>query len=79
MKCALLFAILACLAAGARSASAAEPPSFSGVYPSLAVTNGHGNESGIGAVMPWADRLWFVTYVAHKSPKRQRHRPVRCG
>jgi hypothetical protein len=65
MKCALIFAILACLAAGARAASAAEPPSFSGVYPGLAVTNGHGNESGIGAVMPWADRLWFVTYPAH--------------
>ncbi|MBN2449732.1 MAG: hypothetical protein JXR77_05045 [Lentisphaeria bacterium] len=24
-------------------------------------------ETGIGALMPWADRLWFVTYVAHKA------------
>jgi hypothetical protein len=23
-------------------------------------------EAGIGALLPWADRLWFVSYVAHK-------------
>ena len=22
--------------------------------------------TGIGGLMPWANRLWFVTYVAHK-------------
>lgn len=41
----------------------------SGVFPHLAVKAGHlpvRTETGIGALMPWADRLWFVTYVAHK-------------
>lgn len=41
---------------------------FSGVVPSLSV---HADvlpvrtECGIGALMPWAGRLWFITYVAH--------------
>jgi hypothetical protein len=45
-------------------------PSISGVLPHLAVKAGHTpkrTETGIGALMPWADRLWFVTYVAHKA------------
>lgn len=50
-----------------------EGPAFSisGVVPRLAVKARHlprRTETGIGALMPWADRLWFVTYVAHKSP-----------
>ena len=43
---------------------------ISGVFPHLAVKAGHfpaRTETGIGALMPWAERLWFVTYVAHKS------------
>lgn len=36
----------------------------SGVYPRLAVFN-DGGECGIGAVVPWAGRLWFVTYSEH--------------
>lgn len=50
-----------------------EPPttslSFSGVLPRLAVSaelHGPRSESGIGALMPWGGRLWFVTYVSHK-------------
>ena len=42
---------------------------LSGVMPHLAVRAAHHparSETGIGALMPWADRLWFVTYVAHK-------------
>lgn len=39
-------------------------PSFSGVYPHLAMYNSE-PESGIGAVVPWADRLWAVTYGPH--------------
>jgi len=68
-------AALACYALLALAARAQEPataggsPSgratFSGVYPHLAVTNGGGNETGIGAVVPWAGKLWFVTYPAH--------------
>lgn len=43
--------------------------SISGVVPRLAVKAEHipRSETGIGALMPWADRLWFVTYVAHKA------------
>ena len=40
------------------------PVRISGVYPHLAVTNAH-SEVGIGAVVPWADRLWAVTYGPH--------------
>ncbi len=42
----------------------------SGVFPSLTMTANHypRTEAGIGALMPWANRLWAVTYVAHKSP-----------
>jgi hypothetical protein len=53
------------LAAPASAAAAAEPPFYSGVYPHLAVSNYGGNESAVGAVVPWADRLWFLTYPAH--------------
>jgi len=38
---------------------------ISGIYPHLAVFSTDG-EIGIGAVMPWADRLWFVTYPPHQ-------------
>ena len=44
---------------------AAAQPCFSGVYPHLAVTNGGKDEAGIGALVPWADRLWLLTYPAH--------------
>ena len=40
------------------------PPSFGGRYPHLAVSNSSG-ECGIGAVVPWAGRLWLVTYAPH--------------
>jgi len=44
---------------------AAEPPSISGIYPHLAMFNEE-NECGTGAVVPWADRLWVITYAPHK-------------
>ena len=37
---------------------------ISGIYPHLAVFNPYG-ECGIGAVAPWADKLWFITYPPH--------------
>jgi len=47
------------------SSSAAEPPrSVSGIYPHLAFFNDEG-ECGTGAVVPWAGRLWVVTYGPH--------------
>jgi hypothetical protein len=42
-------------------------PSFSGIYPHLSFFNNE-NECGTGAVVPFADRLWAVTYAPH-SPK----------
>ncbi len=39
-------------------------PQFSGIYPHLAYYNDEG-ECGTGAVVPWADRLWVVTYGPH--------------
>jgi hypothetical protein len=44
------------------------PLHIGGVVPSLAVTAGHlpqRTEAGIGALMPWADRLWALSYVSH--------------
>ncbi|MCM8816284.1 MAG: hypothetical protein NC913_02075 [Candidatus Omnitrophica bacterium] len=42
---------------------------INGVFPHLGVKAGHlpaRTETGIGALMPWAEKLWFITYVAHK-------------
>jgi hypothetical protein len=59
--------ILALLAIGFWAGAAdtvAGPPSFGGRYPHLAVSNSSG-ECGIGAVVPWAGKLWIVTYAPH--------------
>jgi hypothetical protein len=37
---------------------------FSGIYPHLSVGGIHPSENGIGAVVPWAGRLYFITYLA---------------
>jgi hypothetical protein len=50
--------VLATLAAGAA------PQPWSGIYPELAYFNNEG-ECGTGAVVPWADRLWVITYGPH--------------
>ena len=39
-------------------------PVISGRYPHLTMFN-NGDECGIGAVVPWADRLWAITYSPH--------------
>ena len=46
------------------------PPQTSGIFPSLSMTADHfpRTEAGTGALMPWANRLWVITYVAHLSP-----------
>lgn len=44
--------------------TAAEPRQISGIYPHLAMFNKEG-ECGTGAVVPWADRLWVITYGPH--------------
>lgn len=40
------------------------PLSFSGIYPYLATYNQEG-ECGTGAVVPWAGRLWYISYGPH--------------
>ncbi len=42
-----------------------KPVCVSGIYPQLAYYNNEG-ECGTGAVVPWADRLWVITYGPHK-------------
>lgn len=42
----------------------AEKVQLSGIYPHLAFYNNHG-ECGTGAVVPFADRLWVITYAPH--------------
>ncbi len=41
---------------------------INGVFPNLTVigtSDKYRSESGIGALIPWADKLWMVGYVAH--------------
>jgi len=40
------------------------PIQISGIYPHLAMYNEEG-ECGTGAVVPWQDRLWVITYGPH--------------
>lgn len=62
----LLLGLFCAVAAFACSVVAAAPPfEVSGIYPHLAHFNGE-NECGTGAVVPWADRLWVITYAPHK-------------
>jgi len=47
-----------------------QPLNISGILPGLCLKAGLGpprTECGVGALMPWADRLWAVTYVSSKS------------
>src|SRR5690606_18414255 len=39
--------------------------SVSGIYPHLAMYNDEG-ECGTGALVPWAGKLWAITYGPHK-------------
>jgi hypothetical protein len=50
---------------GVLAEAAKAPIEISGRYPSLATFN-HQGECGTGAVVPWADRLWVITYAPHK-------------
>ena len=46
---------------------AQQPPEIKGVFPHLSIVSGYKDrsEAGIGALVPWADKLWMVGYVAH--------------
>ena len=56
------FLLLVCFAVQAQSNS--KYLQFSGIYPHLAYYNNEG-ECGTGAVVPWANRLWVITYGPH--------------
>ena len=63
-------AVLAAVSGPAGRPGPAIPMTPSGVVPKLAVSaglQGPRSECGIGALVPWADRLWLITYVAHKA------------
>lgn len=57
--------LLGCVGTNKTLTSTADYPAFSGIYPHLAYYNNEG-ECGTGAVMPWADRLWVITYGPHQ-------------
>ncbi|MBA2113652.1 hypothetical protein [Bremerella alba] len=61
---AILFAALSGLLLADEEKTSNKPRSISGIYPHLAYWNDHG-ECGTGAVVPWADKLWVITYGPH--------------
>ena len=73
----MLFACVFAVCAHAQTESVSEkdhaaggkqPISVNGVFPNLTVFApgvGSDSEAGIGALIPWADKLWAVGYVAH--------------
>jgi hypothetical protein len=50
---------------GGFSMNTVKPYIRSGICPALAVTN-EDAECGIGAVVPWAGKLWYITYPPHR-------------
>ncbi len=66
----LRFALLN-LALASPASLSAEPLHVSGIYPHLTVFNSDPKrdrpamESGLGAVVPWAGKLWSMTYTSH--------------
>ena len=69
----LLIALLVCalsslaLAQEVEKKSEAQPIQVNGVFPNITTIAEYNTptEAGIGALLPWAGRLWFVSYVAH--------------
>ena len=62
-----LVPLLPFLVLAATVSAAVAPRQIAGIDPRLAMFN-EGAECGTGAVVPWADRLWVITYSPH-SPK----------
>lgn len=61
----LLGLIVVTTAAEGRAEDVASPRTISGISPQLAMFNSEG-ECGTGAVVPWGNRLWVVTYAPHR-------------
>ncbi|MEI7831507.1 MAG: hypothetical protein WCI31_17135, partial [Prolixibacteraceae bacterium] len=64
LKYNFLLSVFLLLAGSGIAQKVTDPPSFSGIYPHLAYYNNEG-ECGTGAVVPWAGRLWVITYGPH--------------
>lgn len=62
--CIVFLGVLGFLQAAEPQPAAQQLAQFSGIYPHLAYFNEQG-ECGTGAVVPWADRLWVITYGPH--------------
>jgi hypothetical protein len=60
----LVFAVLLICGCSHKPENQQLYPQFSGIYPHLAYYNNEG-ECGTGAVVPWAGKLWLVTYGPH--------------
>lgn len=58
----LFFVLISC--SGLKQSQENDPVQVSGIYPHLAMYNSQG-ECGTGAVVPWAGRLWVITYSPH--------------
>ena len=63
-------ALLTIVPLQSHTAQPSAPLQVSGIYPHLAVFNDTGdtqdNECGIGAIVPWAGKLWLITYPPHR-------------
>src|SRR5215211_2062700 len=70
VRLAIVALLTAAPAQSQESRSLGAPLQVSGIYPHLAVFNDTGstqdNECGIGAVVPWAGKLWLITYPPHR-------------
>jgi hypothetical protein len=65
MKCKLIFVLtILFLNASLKAQITSKFRQISGVYPHLAFYNNE-SECGTGAVVPWANRLWAITYGPH--------------
>ena len=73
-KTVFLLSLIAVVLTGAHGQSGrnektnAHPIQINGVFPNLTImgtSEKTRSESGIGALIPWADKLWMIGYVAH--------------
>ncbi|MFC4094885.1 hypothetical protein [Euzebyella saccharophila] len=63
----ILFLIIIIPCCSAQKLTDPSKQSVSGIFSSTAMVADHSprTEAGTGALMPWANRLWCITYVAH--------------